>query len=370
MPDSAIDVVIVGGGPAGLATAIHARHAGLEVTVVDAEHPPIDAACGEGLMPQGCAELSALGIEPRELPGRPLVGIRWLDGDRVAAGRFKEGPGRGIRRSRLQGALAERAEALGVRLLWGTRCLGLRRDGIETDRGSLRARWVVGADGRRSQVRRWAGFEGTPVRSPRFGQRRHFRIEPWSDHVEVHWGEGGEAYVTPVADDVVGVAILSRDPGRFEERLASLPQLAERLKGRPAASRLRGAGPFGERARGVARGALALVGDAATCLDPITGEGISLALGQARALVNAMRAGNLRRYEVAQRRHDRLPRLLTAAVLMLGRRPRLRRRIVGILAERPSLFDRLLSAADGDARALPGAAAGLGLRLLLHEEES
>jgi flavin-dependent dehydrogenase len=369
MPDSAIDVVIVGGGPAGLATAIHARHAGLEVAVVEAEHPPIDVACGEGLMPRGCAELSALGLEPAQMPGLPLVGIRWLDGDRVAAGRFKEGPGRGIRRSRLQGALAERAEALDARLLWGTRCVGLRRDGIETDRGPVRARWVVGADGRRSKVRHWGGLDRTPPPHPRFGIRRHFRIEPWSDHVEVYWGEGGEAYVTPVADDVVGVAILSGEPGRFEERLARLPRLAERLKGRPAASRLRGAGPFGERARGVARADLALVGDAATCLDPITGEGISLALGQARALVNAMRAGDLRRYAAAQRRQERLPRLLTAAVLLLGRRPGLRRRIVGILAERPSLFDQLLSAADGDARALPGAAAGLGLRLLLHEEK-
>ncbi len=370
MPGRAIDVVIVGGGPAGLATAVHARSAGLEVTVVDAEHPPIDVACGEGLMPRGCAELSTLGIEPGEIPGRPLVGIRWVDGDRVAAGRFAKGLGRGIRRSRLQPALAERAGALGVRLLWGTRCVGLRRDGIETDRGSLRARWVVGADGRRSQVRRWAGFESTPLRRPRFGQRRHVRLEPWSDHVEVHWGEGCEAYVTPVADDVVGVAILSREPGRFEEQLALLPRLAEKLKGRPPASRPRGAGPLGERARGVARGALALVGDAATCLDPITGEGISLALCQARALVSAMRAGDLRRYATAQRRQERLPRLLTAAVLLLGRRPELRRRILGILAEKPSLFDRLLSAADGDARALPGAAAGLGLRFLLHQEES
>jgi flavin-dependent dehydrogenase len=320
-------------------------------------------------MPRGCAELSALGVEPGEIPGRPLVGIRWLDGDQVAAGRFSKGAGRGIRRRRLQPALAERAEGLGVRLLWGTRCVGLRRDGIETDRGSLRARWVVGADGRRSRVRRWAGLEGTPLRRPRFGQRRHVRIEPWSDHVEVHWGEGCEAYVTPVADDLVGVAILSSEPGRFGDRLARLPRLAEKLKGGRTASRLQGAGPFGGRARGVARGGLALVGDAAACLDPITGEGISLALGQARALVNAMRAGDLRRYAAAQRRQERLPRLLTAAVLLLGRRPGLRCRTMRILAERPSLFDRLLSAADGDARALPGAAAGLGLRLLLHAEK-
>jgi flavin-dependent dehydrogenase len=340
-------MVVVGGGPAGLATAIHARCAGLEVTVVEARHPPIDVACGEGLMPRGCAELATLGIDPAALPGRPLVGVRWVDADGVAVGRFGERPGRGIPRRRLQLALARRAEAAGVDLLWGTRCVGLRPDGIETDRGPLRARWVVAADGRRSRVRHWAGLDGTSSPRPRFGLRRHVRVEPWSDHVEVHWGEDFEVYVTPVADDQVGVAILSGRTGAFEERLASVPTLARRLKGRPWASRLRGAGPFGGRARSVARGSLALVGDAAACLDPVTGEGLSLALGQARALVAAIQGADLTRYVLAFRRQERWPRLLTAAVLLLERRPRLRRWVVGVLAGEPALFDQLLSTGGG-----------------------
>jgi flavin-dependent dehydrogenase len=365
MPGLATDVVVVGGGPAGLAAAVHARQAGMEVTVVEARHPPIDVACGEGLMPRGCAELSTLGIAPGSLPGRPLVGVRWLDADRVAAGRFGEGPGRGVRRRVLQRALAERADAVGVGLLWGTRCVGLRPDGIETDRGSLRARWVVGADGRRSRVRHWAGLDGAPPRRARFGLRRHVRVEPWSDHVEVYWGGDCEAYVTPVADDTVGVAILSGQPAAFQEHLASLPDLARRLRGCPAASRLRGAGPFGERARAVTKGRLALVGDAATCLDPITGEGLSLALGQARALVDAIRAGDLRRYEVAQRRQERWPRLLTSAVLLLQRRPGPRGWVVGVLAQRPALFGRLVSLAGGDSRVRPASA-----ELPLHDDGS
>jgi flavin-dependent dehydrogenase len=319
----------------------------MEVTVVEARHPPIDVACGEGLMPRGCAELAALGIEPLALPGRPLVGVRWVDGPRVAAGRFARDPGRGVRRTRLQPALAERAEALGVRLLWGTRCVGLGPDGVETDRGSLRARWVVGADGRGSRVRRWAGLEGTSAPRPRFGVRRHYCVEPWTDHVEVHWGEGCEAYVTPIGDDTVGVAILSDEASRFEEHLASLPSLARRLLGRPALSRLRGAGPFGGRADRVTRRTLALVGDAATCLDPITGEGLSLALAQARALVGAIQAGDLRRYERARRRKERVPRLLTAGALLLSRRARVRGCVLAILARRPVLFGWLLSAAGG-----------------------
>jgi flavin-dependent dehydrogenase len=368
MPDPAADVVVVGAGPAGLATAIHARRAGLDVVIVEAEGPPIDRACGEGLMPAGCAELSALGLDPKTLGGHALAGIRWLDGDRVAEGRFSEGPGCGIRRTRLHSALTSRAERLGARVLWHTRVTALRRDGVETERGTIRAGWVVGADGRRSRVRHWAGFDGAPPRRPRFGMRRHFRVEPWSDHVEVHWGSGCEAYVTPVGDDLVGVAILAGpEPGRFADHLASLPRLVARLDGHAPASRLRGAGPFDGRSRAVARGFLALVGDAASCLDPITGEGVSLALQQARALVEAIVAGDLRRYAVAQRRLERLPRLLTTTVLLLGRRPSLRRRVMEVLASDPALFARLLSVASGHGRALPGAALRLGVRLWLHE---
>jgi len=160
--------------------------------------------------------------------------------------------------------------------------------------------------------------------------------------------------VTPVGPDLVDVAVLGGavGAGRFSERLQQFPRLAARLRGAAAASAVRGAGPFGQRSRGVWRGNVALVGDASGCLDPITGEGVSLALHQARALVEALLAGDLRRYARAHSRQGRAPRRLNALVLAMGRRPRLRRHVVRTLSEEPRLFTRFLAAAGAGAPAM------------------
>ena len=55
------DVVIVGAGPAGLTVAIESARRGLAVAVLERGHLPIDKACGEGIMPAGCAVLSPVG---------------------------------------------------------------------------------------------------------------------------------------------------------------------------------------------------------------------------------------------------------------------------------------------------------------------
>jgi len=337
------DLLIVGGGPAGLATAIEARLAGLDTMLIDRRKPPIDVACGEGLMPVGVERLRRLGVEITDQEGAVFRGIRYHDGDLTAEARFKEGCGLGIRRSSLHRALHRRAEQLGVRLRWGVRARELKANGVETDDGELRARWLVAADGRLSRVREWSGLEGKALTRRRFGVRRHYAVAPWSEYVEVYWAHRAEAYVTPVGTNVVGVAMLSSEtPIHFDRLLQSFPRLRTHLEGAPVETRDRGAGPFGQRPVAVVRGNLALVGDASGSLDPITGEGLSIAFAQAHALVKSIQRGGLEEYAAEHRRILRIPRLLTQLLLVVEHRPRLRQRMIRAFASRPTLFNDLV----------------------------
>ena len=338
------DVVIAGGGPAGLATAIRARQAGFEVVVLDAAGPTIDKACGEGLMPDGVEVLASLGVELEAVETRAFHGIRYVDGDLVAEGRFPGAPGLGIRRTALHQALSRRAAQTGVDLRWGTRVLGLAEGGFATDGGVVTGRWLVGADGRTSRVRRWAGLDGRKAKRRRIGLRRHYAIEPWTDLVEVSWHDRCEAYVTPVGDRLVGVAMLFEGgPNDFGALLAQFPKLQERLFGAPVASTDRGAGPLEQRCRRVVSGNLAVVGDAAGYLDAITGEGLALAFHQATAVVAAILEGDLGGYRLAHRRIVRYPTAVTRLLLEVERRPRLRRRVMRSLSCDPSLMSRFLA---------------------------
>ena len=152
------------------------------------------------------------------------------------------------------------------------------------------ASYLVAADGLHSPIRRRLGLDLPPGRHRRFGLRSHVATAPWTSYVEVHWARGSEAYVTPVGDDLVGVAILTDDSRPFAELLAEHPLLVQRLAGVPT-QRVRGAGPLRQRSRRRTEGRVLLVGDAAGYVDALTGEGIALGLAQARAAVEAIRLG-------------------------------------------------------------------------------
>jgi flavin-dependent dehydrogenase len=337
------DLLVVGGGPGGLATALHARRLGLSVIVAEPREDPIDKACGEGLMPGGLAELTSLDVDP---VGMPFHGIAYLNERRRVQARFRSGPGRGVRRTTLHAALAARAKEQDTDWI-RTRVTKVAQDAHGVSAAGVRAKWIVAADGLHSQVRRAVGIAATVGTPRRYGVRWHYRVPAWSEFVEVHWSRWGEAYVTPVEPDLVGVAILSR--GRPD--LTWFPRLAGQLDGADPGPP-RGCGPLRQVVSRRVAGRVLLVGDAAGYEDALTGEGISLALKQAAAAVEAIANDTPAHYEKAWHRITRDYRMLTRA-LVLGSAPqRVRRAVVPTCALLPAVFNRGVNILAGQ-RTLP-----------------
>jgi len=328
-----IDLLVAGGGPAGLVTALHAARAGLSVTVVERRRPPIDKACGEGMMPHTVAHLERLGVAPH---GMPLHGISYLDGGGRVDATFRTGLGRGVRRTVLHSALLAAARKAGVRIVEGD--VGdITQDESSVCGGGLRARYLAAADGLHSPIRSALGLSRPCTDHRRWGIRRHVEIAPWSDHVEVHWAPGGEAYVTPVAENCVGIAVLSGIRGSFDQHLAEFPALADRIGGHAHGSD-RAAGPLRQRASSRTVGRVLLVGDAAGYVDALTGEGIGLAFGGAQALVNCVVAERPDDYDRQWRTVTRRYRLLTAGLVRAGSVDMIRARIVPAARALPTVF--------------------------------
>jgi len=330
------DVLVVGGGPAGLAAAIAASLKGLDVVVTDAARPPIDKACGEGLMPDSIAALRRLGISIGPEHGFPIRGIRFLGDDASTEASFPSGTGFGMRRTRLHQMLADRAAELGVTIRWGAPATDNFRDAS--------CRWVVGADGQHSRVRRAAGLDSARRKSMRYGFRRHYQLAPWTDYIEVHWGPGFQVYVTPVAPDEVCIALLCRDRRvRLDDALPHFEQLRRRLSGARCSTSERGAVTRSRRLRRVYRDRTALIGDASGSVDAITGEGLCLSFRQAIALADALRSGDLASYQAEHRRIFRRPMLMGDLMLSLDRCSWLRRPALRALAWEPAIFAKLLA---------------------------
>jgi menaquinone-9 beta-reductase len=363
------DVFVIGGGPAGLAAAIAARKKGLHVTVADGAHPPIDKACGEGLMPDTLAALRELGVDVSASEGYAVCGIRFLGAEREVVAKFPAdlGIGIGMRRPVLHAKLVQAAEACGVELLWKTPVQGIGAEGVVVAGRVIAAKWIVGADGIGSRVRRWSGLDTSSKYERRYAFRRHYRVRPWSEFMEVHWGENAQAYVTPVQADEVCVVLISRRPGM---RLVSLreefPQLARRLGSDADAGSERGATTMMRRLKHVYRGNVALIGDASGGVDAITGEGLCLSFRQAAVLADALDAGDLRQYQTAHRRLARRPTFMGRIMLLLDGHTAVRERVMRALSSQPDVFARLLAVHVGATSPAHFAATGalLGWRLV------
>jgi len=350
------DLLIIGGGPAGLATAILAGMRGMTSVVFEARGGSLDKACGEGIMPPGARLLQEMGVVLEGGRGRTFPGIRFIDGETRVEGSFPSTPGVAARRPRLIEAMLERTRTLPIDYRRGEAVEAWRisSSGVEVDTaaGVFLGRFLIGADGLRSRVGRTLAADPRPARRPRLGLRRHFFMAPWSSEVEVHFGDGVEAYVTPLPESQVGVALLASDVSAgFDGLLRRLPWLWHCLAGVEPASSVRGAGPFGFLPKRRANQRLALVGDAAGFIDPISGDGLTMTFAGAKVLADVLgRGAPLTTYEGAWRAATRRYANFTRLLLHLALRRELRKGLLGAISRDPRVFSWLLSHAVDESR--------------------
>lgn len=288
----------------------------------------------------------------------PFCGIRFLSHGATVEANFPRGTAYGIRRTHLHRVMLEHAEARGVRLLWQAAVTGLHPEGALVAGELVRARWVVGADGASSRVRAWANLDprnldthspDAPHNNLRFAFRRHYRVAPWTDFMELHWGHDCQIYVTPVDREEVCIALISSSPKlRLEDALAEFPELCPHLENAEYSSAERGAITVTRKLPRVYRGRTVLVGDASGSVDAITGEGLCLSFRQAALLADCLAAGNLARYQAGHRALSRRPVFMARLMLFMARHDRLRRRTMRVFQSTPRRYAEMLAMHVGE----------------------
>ena len=359
------EVVVVGGGPAGLSAALICARRGLDTTIVEKRTFPVIKACGEGLMPGGVDALKHL--VPQELINKmeyqKFSGIRYIaPNGECTSGYFGKGDGWGIERSELSKLLSQAAEQEPkIKILENTVATlkgSPEQPIVHFNHQTLRPNLLIAADGLHSPIRSWAGLNGPPSKLKRWGLRQHYQITPWTNLVEVYWSKDMEAYVTPVSPNTVGVAILSRrelisswqKPISLKETVQVFSNLGPKLLLSEAKDQLIGIGPLHQTVKRTGTGKVVLVGDAAGYLDAITGEGISNAMEQALLVDRILekQKEKPRLDELVFDYSNQLPALmrsyywLTWLTLLLHRRPSLVNQVVKVFQKTPWLFNYLL----------------------------
>lgn len=356
------DVLIVGGGPAGLAAAIAASQKGFRVVVADGARPSIDKVCGEGLMPEAALALGALGVKLAEDECHAIRGVQFADAGATFRADYGYANGLGVARTRLHERMIARAEECGVPLLWGTPITGIHAQGAISNGKLLRAKWIIGADGARSRVRRWIGLETAGTKPSRIGIRRHYLMQPWSDFIEISWGRASQAYVTPISPKEVCVVLISKRAGlQFDEGLKEYPELAGRLADQAQLGRERGASTSMFQLKRVFRNNVALIGDASGSIDAIAGQGLALSFQQGLALADALEQGNLKLYQESHRSVFYRPRQLARLLLLLSRWDSVRGATFRMLQMAPKVFEMLHAYHMAVKRPIPASLAKVGV---------
>ena len=368
MHEKYYDVIIIGGGPAGLFAGIVCARNNLKTLILEKQAYPIDKACGEGIMPTGVEHLRELGIAPfvEKYPYHYFKGIRYISGKgRTAEANFAEGSGWGIQRVVFSSALLECAATLSnLEIRAGESAVYTLGENpkVNLNNTVLCPKLLIGADGLHSQVRKLGNLVALFPNVKRWGVRQHFNVEPWSVFVEIYWGPGLEAYVTPVSVSSVNVSLLW-DAKRYKPEyggkklfaslLKEFPELQERINKEDVMDESMAAGPLYQKTWSVANGKILLIGDAAGFFDPITGEGISLAAKQAilleKIVVPILQEKNKnleKRLAEYSREFTQIYRpyhAMTRLVLLFRLWPKLTDRVIQVLHSFPALFQKLLS---------------------------
>lgn len=338
------NVCVVGGGPAGLAAAIALTNEKYAVTLVDCGVPPMDKACGEGLMPDSIAALRELGVEIPADVGFSFRGIRFADAHSAVFADFPNGVAKGLRRTVLHQLLVRHAIGQGVSFVWNAKHVLLTVAGVSLDKQFIKADLVVAADGQHSEIRRQAGLHRVTRETRRFGFRRHYQIAPWSSYMELHWGTGSQIYVTPIAPDEICVTIMSRYPGvRLGHALSGFPELRERLGDAEPVSSQMGALSVSRTLACVHSNNVVLIGDASGSVDAVAGQGMCLGFKQALALAAALKSGDIQRYQGAHKKLMKRPRAMASLMLTMDRDGPFRSLTLAGLARYPEIFKSLLA---------------------------
>jgi len=313
-------------------------------------------------MPDGVSALERLGVSMPAMQAYPFRGIRFLSSGLSVEASFPHGLGFGVRRTNLHRVMVDHAERVGVRFRWRAVVTGLHPDGVLMHGSLIPTRWIVGADGSSSRVRRWSGLDAHRRKEERFAFRRHYRVAPWAEFMELHWGNRCQLYVTPVGPEEVCIALISRDHRlRLDEALSEFPEIAERLRGAEHGSVERGAISVTRKLTRVRRGQVALVGDASGGVDAITGAGLCLSFKQADLLAECLVSGDLASYQAGHRALARRPVMMARLMVLLEHREKLRRRVMGAFIAEPKVFARMLATHVGAVRPVVLAANGLAL---------
>lgn len=275
------DLIVIGGGPAGTATAIIAARHGARVLILEHGRLPRHKVCGEFVSPESLALLaSLLQTEARLLKHAPRIAAArlFLDGRELAAP--VDPPAASIPRFELDIALWRAAQAAGADARLQTPVLRLSGNGpyrVATAGAVFQCRSVINASGR------WSNLSPRPAATANrkwLGIKAHFHEPSPPSSVDLYFFSGGYCGVQPVGPDLINVSTMVRAGAAttLPQVLALHPGLRTRsLCWRPATDPVT-TSPLLFHAPAPLHGNVLVAGDAAGFVDPFAGDGIALAL--------------------------------------------------------------------------------------------